>query len=341
MVCHNYHIKFNCKPKSVLLIIFSFLSLSIYAQLDTNYVKSYKDQLTARAYTMSEAISLEVDPLSVGPNLVYRPNSKQRYGVAGFYKWLGLGIAIQSPFPASKENIYGTSKSIDLRINAYGSWINAELAYANYKGFYLENTPKIIAGSLSNDPYYYRGDLQIESISGIVYFVPNYKKHSFKAAYIQNEYQLKSSGSLIIAPGVQINRIDADNILLPNDYSGRYNVYEEDKLVRGKFNVVGVFVGYSYTLVFLERFYVNAALLPGAFMQYYNYHTEERHYEKNNAYFLWTIRFAAGYNGKRWFAGMGGMSGFNNSLFPIKTSAYALSLEQFRIWIGTRFAIRQ
>ena len=327
--------------KFLLLTIYSLISISIQAQIDTSFIKSYRDQLTARVYTLNEAITLEMDPLSDGPNLMYRPNSKQHYGVAGFYKWFGLGLAIQSPFPASKENKYGTSKSIDLRINAYGSWINAELAYANYKGFYLENTPTIINNYLPDDPYYYRDDLKISSVSGIIYFVPNYKKHSFRAAYIQNEYQLKSSGSLIVAPGFQLNKIDAADILIPDDYGIKYDVFDEDKLVRGKFNVVGVFVGYSYTLVFFKRFYMNAAMLPGAFLQYYNYHTEEKHYEKNNAYFLWTLRLAAGYNGKHWFAGMGGVSGFNNAIFPVKTSAYALGLEQFRIWIGTRFVIKK
>jgi hypothetical protein len=324
----------------LLLILLLAGTQNLLAQIDTTYIKDYKDLLTARVYTKSEAITLVMDPMATGPDLIYRPNTKQHYGVAGFYKWFGLGLAVQSPFPASKEAIYGTSKSIDLRLNAYGSWINAELAYANYKQFYLENTPEIINTYLPDEVYYLRDDLQIESINGIIYLVPNYKKHSFRAAYIQNEYQLKSSGSLIIAPGFQFNRLDADGSLIPSDYISDYEVFEEDKVVRGKFNVVGVFVGYSYTLVFLERFYVNAALLPGAFMQYYNYHTEERHFEKNNAYFFWTMRFAAGYNGRRWFAGMGGVSGFNTALFPIKASAYALGLEQFRIWIGTRFDIR-
>lgn len=326
--------------KSILFVVFSFLSLNTYSQIDTTYIESYKDQLTARVYALNEAVNLVIDPLAGSPDIRYRPNSKLHFGVAGFYKWFGLGLAVQSPLPTSNEDIYGDSKSIDLRINAYGSWINAELAYVNYKSFYLENTPDIIATYLPGDPYLQREDLQIESVSSIFYFVPNYKRHSFRAAYIQNEYQLKSSGSLIIAPAFQINRLMADESLIPQDYIAKYDVFEEDKLMRGKFNVVGVFVGYSYTLVFLERFYVNAAMLPGTFMQYYNYNTEENHYQKNNAYFLWTMRFAAGYNGKRWFAGMGGVSGFNNALFPIKTSAYALGLQQYRIWIGTRFAFK-
>lgn len=325
----------------IMLAFLSFISINTQAQIDTTYIKSFKDKLTTRIYSLNEAATLVMDPLAEGPDLSYRPNSKQHFGIAAYYKWFGLGVAFQSPFRNTNEDIYGDSKSMDLRLNVYGRLLNAELAYVNYKGYYLENTPKIIDSYLPGNPYYIRDDLTIESTSGIIYFVPNYKKHSFRAAYIQNEYQLKSSGSLIIAPAFQINQLKADESLIPDDYAGKYAVYEEDKLMRGKFKVVGVFVGYSYTLVFLKRFYVNAAMLPGAFMQYYNYHTEENHYQKNNAYFLWAIRAAAGYNGKRWFAGMGGVSGFNTALIPINTPAYALGLEQFRIWVGTRISFKQ
>ncbi|MBZ0243288.1 MAG: DUF4421 domain-containing protein [Bacteroidales bacterium] len=324
----------------MLLVVFSFLASSIQAQIDTTYIKAFDGKLATRIYSLNEAATLVIDPLAEGPDLSYRPNSKQHFGIAVYYKWFGLGLAVQSPFTNPNQDIYGNSKSIDLRLNAYGRLVNAELAYVNYRGYYLENTPKIIDSHLPGDQYYIRDDLSIESVSGLVYFVPNHKKHSFKAAYIQNEYQLKSSGSLIIAPAFQLNRLTADESLIPQDYSTKYDVFDEDKLVRGKFNVVGVFVGYSYTLVFLERCYVNAAMLPGAFMQYYNYHTEENHYQKNNSYFLWTIRLALGYNGKHWFAGMGGVSGFNTALIPIETPAFALGIEQFRIWIGTRFAFK-
>ena len=325
----------------VLLVFLLYPSKFLIAQPDTAYILDYKHKLTARIYSLNEAINLEIDPISDGPGLLYRPNNPQHIGLAGFYKWFGLGLAIQTPFLTTDNDTYGSSSSIDLRINAYGSWINAELAFANYKGFYLENSPEIVNDFESGDPYLHRPDLDIRSISGIFYLVPNYRKHSFRAAYIQNEYQRKSAGSFLIAPAFQINRLQAESSLIPTDYTNQYGIFEEDELVRGRFNFVGVFAGYSYTLVFLKRFYVNLAMLPGAFLQYYDYHTETAHYNRNRAYFLWTSRFAAGYNGKSWFAGMGGVSGFNNALLPLNTSAYALGVEQFRIWVGTRINLKK
>ncbi len=323
------------------IVLFVTCSERLIAQPDTAYILDYKHKLTARIYSLDEAINLEIDPLGDGPDLLYRPNNPQHIGLAGFYKWFGLGLAIQMPFFLNDKDTYGSSSSIDLRINAYGSWINAELAFANYQGFYLENSPEIVHDFTSGDPYLHRSDLDIRSISGIFYLVPNYRKHSFRAAYIQNEYQRKSAGSFLVAPAFQINRLQAQSSLIPKDYSDLYGIFDEDELVRGRFNFVGVFAGYSYTLVFLKQFYVNLAMLPGAFLQYYDYHTETEHYNRNKAYLLWTSRFAAGYNGKSWFAGMGGVSGFNNALLPLNTSAYALGVEQFRIWIGTRINLKK
>ncbi|MGE4540218.1 MAG: DUF4421 family protein [Bacteroidales bacterium] len=331
------------KHLTVAIVILSLISFAapIFAQPDTAYIKDNKDMLTVRVYGMYEAINLEISPVSNGPELIYRPNSPQHIGLAGFYKWFGLGLAIQTPIPTGDKDIYGSSSSVDLRINTYGSWINAELAYANYKGFYLENSPQIVKNFKNGDPYLQRPDLDISSISGIFYLVPNHRRHSFRAAYIQNEYQRKSAGSLLIAPAFQINHLQAQSSLIPDEYANQHEIFEEDKLVRGRFNFVGIFAGYSYSLVFLKRFYVNLALLPGAFLQYYDYHTETEHYNRNKAYFLWTSRFAAGYNGKKWFAGLGGVSGFNNPVMPLNTSAYALGVEQFRLWIGTRINIKK
>ncbi len=325
---------------SVSLILLLLANFAV-AQADTSYIKDHKDKLTTRIYSLYEAINLEIDPLSQGPGLLYSPNSPQHIGLAGFYKWFGLGLAVKTPFISDNTDIYGSSSSFDLRLNAYGSWINAELAYSNYKGFFLENSPEIMKDFKKGDPYLYRPDLDINSMSGIFYFVPNHKKHSFRAAYIQNEYQRKSAGSVLIAPAFQINRLKANSSLVPQDYSDTYEVFAEDEMVRGKFSFVGVFAGYSYSLVIWKQFYINLALLPGAFLQYYDYHTETEHFTRNNAYFLWTSRFAAGYNGKSWFAGMGGVSGFNNALLPLNTSAYALGVEQFRIWVGTRFNVKK
>ncbi|MDA3942024.1 MAG: DUF4421 family protein [Bacteroidetes bacterium] len=329
------------KPFLVVLAVLLFVAISANAQVDSVYIKDYKNQLTARIYSLNEAVNLEINPLAGGPNLSYRPNTQQHLGIAAFYKWFGLGLAVKSPFASANNDRYGESQSIDLRINAYGSWINAELAYANYQGFYLENTAQIITNYQEGEKLYWRPDLDIQSLSGIFYLVANYKKHSFRAAYIQNEYQKKSSGSLLIAPAFQFNRLRANKSLIPDDYIIEYGIFDQDELVRGKLNMAGIFVGYSYSVVILKKFYINIAMLPGAFIQYYNYHTEEKHYRKTNAYFLWTSRFAAGYNGNKWFAGMGGVSGFNDALAPIKTSAYALGLEQFRVWVGTRLKFKE
>lgn len=330
---------------SLLVLPFSLCgqNASLFAKLpgDKANIIDYKHQLTLRLYSVTERISLDLNPLAEGPNLKFNPHTEPGIGIAAFYKWFGFGLALRMPTPESDADKYGTSSEIDLRLNAYGSWINGELAFASYQGFYLSNTGELQENFGNNDPYLQRADLNIRTISAIIYLVPNYKNHSFRAAYIQNESQKQGSGSLVIAPAFQFFRLNADSSLMPVEYEQAYDVFEQDRVARGRFASVGVFAGYSYTFVLFKKAYLNLGLMPGAFIQYYNYQSDQSHFTRNNAYLLWTTRFAAGYNGNKWFMGMGGVTGFNNANIPFKDTGLSLGMQQFRAWIGMRLNVQR
>lgn len=320
----------------VFLLLQSGPILFAQPKTDTSYITDYKEKLTLRLYSVTERINLDLNPLADGPNLSFNPHTVPGIGLAAFYKWFGFGMALRMPTPQADEKKYGKSSELDLRLNAYGSWINGELAYARYDGFYLENSSEILEDFGRDDPYLQRADLNINTISAIIYFVPNHHRHSFRAAYIQNEVQKRGSGSLIVAPAFQLFQLNADSSLIPKEYENAFEVFEQDRVARGKFASVGVFAGYSYTFILFKKAYINLGLMPGAFIQYYNYQSDQSHFTRNNAYLLWTTRFAAGYNGRNWFAGMGGVTGFDNANIPFKNTGLSLGMQQFRFWIGTR-----
>ncbi len=334
-------------PKSFVAFVLLLISLSCqYTSLlaqqtdkDSNII-DYKQQLTLRLYSVTERISLDLNPLAEGPNLKFNPHTEPGIGIAAFYKWFGFGLALRMPTPQVDADKYGNSNEIDLRLNAYGSWINGELAFASYKGFYLSNSSEILENFGRDDPYLQRADLNINTVSAIIYFVPNYKRHSFRAAYIQNESQKKSSGSLVVAPAFQLFSLNADSSLMPHAYEQNFAVFEQDRVARGRFASAGVFAGYSYTFILFKKAYLNLGFLPGAFIQYYNYQSDQSHFTRNNAYLLWTTRFAAGYNGNKWFMGMGGVTGFNNANIPFKNTGLSLGMQQFRAWIGMRLNVK-
>ena len=73
--------------------------------------------------------------------LIYRPNVNFRIGIAGFYKWFGLNLSMENFFMLLDEQTYGSTSSLDLRVNAFGRRIAGEAFFQKYTGFYIR-TPK-------------------------------------------------------------------------------------------------------------------------------------------------------------------------------------------------------
>lgn len=309
--------------------------------LNKEYVRSYTDLVTARLYLLQEEIGFEIMPANSSESISYSPNIHTKIGIAAFYKWFGLGLAIKTPFiETNNDHIKGRSSIIDLRINAYGRAVAAELSYQDYHGFYLGNTHSLLPGWAKGDPMYIRPDMRVLAYSGIFYYIPNYRKHSIRAAYIQNEQQLKSSGSLIVSPSFLAANVKADSSLVPAFYIKEHNTLPAEMIVNGKFLTIGLSVGYSYTLVFFKNFFVNLSVIPGYFYRHRNYEAVSGTQTNDETIFLWLGRAAIGYSSKKYYAGAGGVFGFNNAPFPEGNLSFNVDMNQLRVWIGKRFKIK-
>jgi len=335
-------IKLQIRPELWLIIAMSLaLNLHLPAQDNINsmYIKSYTEQVTARFYLLQEEIGFEIFPEGSCKEIFYKPNIPVKFGLAAFYKWFGLGLAIKSPFYDKESATKGNSSIIDLRINGYGRALSAELSYQDYHGFYLGNTPTLLQGWVSGDPMYQRPDMRILAYSGIFYYIPNFRKHSIRAAYIQNERQLKSSGSMIISPSFLVTDVFADSSLVPSFYTNEFHTIPEEMIINGHFITAGISIGYSYTLVLLKNFYINLSVIPGIFYRHRDYESISGHQKSNESIFLWMGRGALGYSNKLFFTGAGGIFGFNNSPFPEGNVSFNVDMNQLRVWIGTRFKV--
>ncbi len=89
----------------------------------------------------------------------------------------------------------------------------------------------------------------------------NYKEHSFRAAYIHNERQLKSAGSFVYAPSFVYNNVKSNYSLIPDQYQNDYSVKINEQVKAGKFFTFGLSAGYSYTYVFRKYYYLEPALI--------------------------------------------------------------------------------
>ncbi|MCF8386289.1 MAG: DUF4421 domain-containing protein, partial [Bacteroidales bacterium] len=265
-------------------------------KLNPEYVRDYKDLITARTYLLYEGIGFTINPSRTDINIDYKPNIHTKVGLAAFYKWFGLGLAVRNPFYARDNQEKGKSSIIDLRVNAYGKSIACELSYQDYNGFYLSNSGQVIPGWKPGDAYYQRPDMEIEAFSILFYYLFNSDKHSIRAVYIQNEQQLKSSGALVLVPSYMYTRLHADSGLVPGVFAPAEEVLPEENIIQGKFHNAGFSAGYSYTFVFFKNFYLNLSLIPGMFLQKSEYSSNSGKIRNQELALLWLGRGALGFS---------------------------------------------
>ncbi len=301
---------------------------------DTAYLADYTQLLTTRLFLAFQNASLLINTADASVSrIVYRPNVNVRIGIAGFWKWFGLGIAMDNPFYKTDRDAYGKTTTLDLRVNAFGRKIAGELFFQQYKGFFIAS-PERPDGS-----HFIIPDMQTLSIGIAGYWIYNAHKFSIRAAFIQNEGQKKSAGSLVVRPSFLYYRISSDQGIIPSELADIYHIPDGNLITSGTFYSVGLSPGYVYTLVFLKHFYITGALFPGVATHYATYKSEQKVYSDFEFAFQLSLRCALGYNSKNWFLGASAQTGFNEVPDKLNNALFNYSVAQFRLWGGTRFEI--
>lgn len=300
------------------------------AETDTSYIKDYKYKLTARYYLLAQNTSLVIFP-DLESSMVYQPNESGRFGIAAFYNWFGLGISIGTKLFRKNPDIYGTTKSYDFRVNAYGKFMAVEGYLQYYRGFYMD-----YKSNAFKETFIIPGmDLISFGVDGT--YIYNFGRFSIRAAYTQNERQKKSAGSLIVKPTFRYYMVESDTGIVPSKIIGLYSLTNEN-LLSGHFYTLGLGPGYIYTFVFLKYFYITAGGLLDMNWSSYDYKTTNQTVVKKGFSFPISVRAAVGYNSNTWFIG----GSFLSTLYYIQPGQrvqddFHYHLTQIRFWVGTRF----
>ncbi len=251
--------------------------------LDTTYISSYAKQLTARFYYSQKYSSIAIDETGGKPALRYRPNTTNNLGIGATYRWFTLNLAYGFGF-LNPNDSRGKTSYLDLQCHIYGRMLLIDLWGQNYKGYYLRG--------YEDTPYYIRPDITLYEYGLFGQYIFNGQKYSHKAAFVQNEWQKKSSGSWLAGAQVYYSLLKADSSL---------NVYEMRQSKSKISNIqIGPTAGYAYTLVMKKHFFVTASLSLGADIGYNSIS------DANTLRYKWTFsptlfsRLSLGYNSDKW-----------------------------------------
>jgi len=290
--------------KSLFLFLIIFCSFLILPRAtkaqqppdhDTNYYVTYPGTLVGRLYFSKKYTSLTLPASNDNQDIEYKPNTLLTMGLGATYNNLTLNLSYGFDFLNKNNDDRGKTKSIDLQAHFFPRKWSLSLIAIRHKGLSLEKK-----GYPADDPesYYYRPDVKQTFVGFSGYRVLNPERFSFNAAMMQNEWQKKSAGSLLVGGIAYYSEIKGDSSLIPAKIE--YAFPQAVSINNINFIGVGIGGGYAYTLVVAKHFYVTASAIVNINA---NFSTVENGDDKQNRTKInpcLIYKAAIGYNSNSW-----------------------------------------
>lgn len=298
----------------------------------SQYIEDLTDLLTLRLYTLTKYNTLEI--INPPDRMIMRPNGNTNLGVGFNYKSIGLGIAFGRPLSKESINKYGLTNRFDIQASFYGSKVGLDGFVQGYQGYYMANPSDFIEWEKPHYPQV--RDLSIFSLGGNGFYLFNNKKFSYKAAYLRNEIQKISAGSLSMGIFFYHDMVRSNNGFLPAEMPDSIRI--DFDLKEFDATSIGISIGYQYTFVIKGNFFINLQLTPG-----FGYRRLASKSLDGNAGIVnkpaWQVlgRTALGYEFRNFY--VGAMGSIILRSFKYKDYEVDLGTEQFRFIIGKRFDV--
>jgi hypothetical protein len=310
---------------------------------DTSYYISYTEDLTTRLYSSIKYANLRIQNIDKWKGLRYNTNRRIILGLGANYSIFGLNIGFNLPFNRKDEDKYGQSDYLDLQSHIYARKFNVDLYLQFYEGFYIANPTKILNEWPSNDTFPKRPDINTFSIGFNFQYIFNYRKYSYKAAFVQNEWQKKSAGSFTAGMEAFYIISQGDSSMIPSD------VYPEDifyglKYRRSDILNIGVHGGYYYTLVISRHVFISAGLSVGPSIGYSWLDRDDDQKLQTSGINLnlnGLARAAMGYNSERIYVGVSFLHQLLLNQLPVKEIWSQFNTGNFRINVVYRFRLKK
>jgi Domain of unknown function (DUF4421) len=318
-----------------IILSFSFLLLvctSQAGQIDTAYIQKFKTLFMVRGFLLNNGFQYVITPQNNNlftdkqlndARTIYSANLPPLTGISLNIK--GIGITYIFKFTDDYLDTTSRVKSgyKQFLLNIYGSRFGVEGFYQDYSRFYFHYKGDEIL--LKN----YNPNIRAFQFGGAAIFIHNGKKFSYNAAFNQNQFQKKSTGSSLTVLSLKYNDIRSNN-LIPDSVK---NYFEYPDLVANR-NYAFIFQqGYAYNLVRNNFYFANAVFL-GVGLQRQDYETIGFTKSKIGIPISGRVKSSLGYNGKIFFGGIYGNLDYSQS--KIKS----MNTQQFQYTYGLFIGLR-
>ena len=190
-------------------------------------------------------------------SISFSPNANFKLGVYFGWRWIFLGYSfdVKDIFGGHKNK----AKKTEMALNLYSSKFGVDLYWRktgsdfkirSYNGFQL-NTP-------TKNMDFNGFKSKIKGLNA--YWIFNYKRFSYPAAYSQSTNQRKSAGSLMAGFSYSQHNISFDYDKLPTEM--RDQLHNALLFKKVKYSDYSLCLGYGYNWVFAKNWVSNLSLLP-------------------------------------------------------------------------------
>ncbi len=333
----------------ILLIYTDGASAQIFSEessvkYDTNFIQVYKDELTTRMFLSQKQTGYKLSEKYFNPSLSYKTNPNLLMGIGYTYSFLTLNLAVKLPVLNRDDDIYGESKYVDLQAHTIFRSYIVDFYLQWHKGFYVSNPDELINGWESGQPYPLRGDLRTTLVGLNVQYLFNSERYSYKASFVQNEFQKRSAGSPIVGIESYWMLGMGDSLLIPGTFT-RPNILDE----YSAFNQVdmlnvGMNGGYAYTFVMKQRIYLSVSFIVGiaAGKSWFHYTpTSETQLTGITLGLNNTSRISLGYNRNDFYVGLSYLRFSMSNLADFNNGWIAYSTGNLRLNVVKRFRLKR
>lgn len=311
-----------------------------HTENDTAYIEDHTRDLTTRFFGSRKYNYYDILDRKRNTEVMYRPNTPFNVGFGFNYKFIGINVAFNLPFINSTDR-YGKTRALDLQAHYYLRKLVVDFYGQRYKGYYIANSRGLLNGFDEKGPLPVRPDIRNLNIGMSVQYVFNDKKFSYRAAYLQNEYQKKSAGSFLIGGELFTARMKGDSSLIP------HNITTQDFMNGITFSATSIFsvaanAGYAYTFVYKQHFFLTLSLagsLGGNYTRLFR--DDENDLRKFGIQLNNTVRASIGYNSSKYFAGIHYVNLTTRSQSPIEHTFQSIGAGNFRVSVVRRFGLKR
>ena len=225
----------------------------------------------------------------------------------------------------------GKTRSFDFGSHIYTrDWVT-DIYAQFYKGYYLSLGGP--AGTADKN-FYKRPDIKVNLLGLSLYRLLNSERFSYRAGFLQNEWQKKSAGSVLLGAEVYYGSTKGDSALVPSHIS---SYYPQQGIQRVRFLELGPGAGYAYTAVWEENLFLTGSVTINADISMVKEVSASGSANRTSVSPNATLRAVAGYNSDEWAATISWLHNATNAKGRSSNYEYGIKTGEFKITLAKRF----